>query len=67
MNLLSIPEAAERLGLSPSLVRRYCRQGRLGQRVGGRWVISEIELVRFDKEPRPVGYPKGRPRNSLTD
>jgi excisionase family DNA binding protein len=61
-DLLSVAQAAERLGLSPSLIRRYCRQGRLGVRVGGRWVISSDHLEQFVKEPRSIGYPKGRPR-----
>ena len=66
MDLLSVPQAAERLGLGPSLLRRYCREGRLGVKVGGRWLITEDELVKFESEPRPVGYPLGRPR-SVTD
>jgi len=61
-NLLSIPQAAERLGFSQSLVRRYCRQGRLGIKVGKVWVIPLDHIEQFVKEPRPVGYPKGRPR-----
>ena len=60
--LLSVAQAAERLDLSPSLIRRYCRQGRLGVRVGGRWVIPSDHLEQFVKEPRSIGYPKGRPR-----
>ena len=61
--LLSIPQAAQRLGLSASLIRRYCRQGRLGIKVGGRWVIPLDHIEQFVKEPRPIGYPKGKPRS----
>ena len=62
IQLLGIPQAAERLNLSTSIVRRYCRQGRLGGKVGGRWVVPSDQLEQFVKEPRPTGYPKGRPR-----
>lgn len=62
MSLLDIPQAAERLGFSESLVRRYCRQGRLGLKVGSRWVIPLDHIEQFVKEPRPTGYPKGKPR-----
>lgn len=61
-NLLSIPEAAARLGVSTALLRRYCKQGRLGVKVGGRWVIPTEQLDEFAKAPRPAGYPKGKPR-----
>ena len=57
MTLYSVPQAADRLDLCPSLLRRYCREGRLGTKVGGRWLISEDELVRFESEPRPMGRP----------
>jgi excisionase family DNA binding protein len=62
MNLLSVTEAAARLGLDPRRVRQFCKEGRLGQRVGGRWVIFEDELEAFAAKPRPQGYPKGKPR-----
>jgi len=64
MQLLSVPEAAARLDLTPRRVRKFCVEGRLGQRVGGRWVITEDELAAFADAPRPTGYPKGKPRKS---
>jgi excisionase family DNA binding protein len=64
MKPLSIPQAAEQLNISESLLRRYCRQGRLGVRIGGRWLVYQDELDEFAKKPRPVGYPKGRSRKS---
>jgi len=57
-DLLSVPQVAQRLGLSTSIVRRYCRTGRLGVKVGGRWVIPSDHLEQFVKEPRPKGYPR---------
>ena len=59
--LLTITQAAERLGLSPSLVRRYCRQGRFGFKLGKQWVITEAEAATFTPN-RP-----GRPRQKSTD
>jgi excisionase family DNA binding protein len=58
MHLLSIPQAAERLGVTPSLVRRWCRAGRLGTKVGTPWVITEAELRVFAKTRRGPGRPK---------
>lgn len=52
---MSINEAAERLGLTPQRVRQFCREGRLGQRVGRQWVITEEELEAFQKLPRHAG------------
>jgi len=57
-DLLTPTQAAERLGLSLSLIQRYCRQGRLGQRVGGRWLITPEQLAEFERQPRRVGKPK---------
>ena len=58
--LLDIPQAAERLGVSQSLVRRYCREGRLGFKVGSRWVIDADQLKQFAGTPRK----RGRPHNA---
>jgi predicted site-specific integrase-resolvase len=56
--LLNARQAAERLGVTPSLIRRYCLQGRLGTKVGYQWIITEEELEAFEKIPRPVGKPR---------
>ena len=48
--LLSVGEAARRLGRHPELVRRWLREGRLkGLTFGRAWVIRERELARFEK------------------
>lgn len=51
MYLLTVPEVAERIRVSPELVRRWLRQGRLrGVRLGGTrlgWRILDAELERF--------------------
>ena len=58
--LLSIPEAAERLGLSDAMVRRYCAQGRLpAKKVGKGWAIRRWDVERFAASPRHSGRPVG--------
>lgn len=51
MQLLTVPEIAARIRVSPELVRRWLRQGRLhGVRLGGTrlgWRIPDTELDRF--------------------
>jgi len=58
MPLLSVAEAAERLGLSRGRVQKLCQEGRLGQLAGNYYVILEDELRKFQKKPRPPGRPK---------
>ena len=63
--LFSTAEAAEQLGITESLVRRYCREGRIGSRVGERWVISADEIRLFGKIKRTPGRPNPvEPRSS---
>lgn len=58
---LNSTEAAEYLGLTDGLVRRYCRAGKIdAKRVGRNWVIRKVELKKFKKQPRPVGNPAFR-------
>lgn len=60
--VLYTPEqAALVLGISPTLVRRYCRQGRLGQSIGGHWLITPDDLQRFQAKPRKSGNPEFGP------
>ncbi|HZW05009.1 MAG TPA: type II toxin-antitoxin system HicB family antitoxin [Anaerolineaceae bacterium] len=57
-NLLTIPEAAEHLGLSTAMLRRYCSSGRLpAQRIGKGWVIRRHDIERFAAAPRRSGRP----------
>lgn len=48
-------EAAVTLGLSESLVRRYCREGRLGERIGRNYSITEKSLRAFAAVERARG------------
>jgi excisionase family DNA binding protein len=54
---MSTTDAAELLGISPGLVRRYCRQGRLGSRHGRDYRITAEQLAEFAKLDRPRGKP----------
>lgn len=56
---MTVKEAAEELGLTPQRVRQFCREGRLGQRLGREWVITREELEEFKKIPRKPGVSIG--------
>lgn len=59
--LFNAGEAAEYLGVTDSLVRRFCRMGRIkARRFGNSWAIEIKELDRFKKIERPVGNPAFR-------
>ncbi|MBW2554708.1 MAG: helix-turn-helix domain-containing protein [Deltaproteobacteria bacterium] len=48
MTLYSVPEVAHKLNVTTVTIRNYLRQGKLkGQKVMGRWFISEEDLVEF--------------------
>ena len=56
--LLTVPEAADRLGLSIAMVRRYCAQGKLpAQKLGRDWAIRRRDIERFAASPRRSGRP----------
>ena len=57
-NILTSEETAARLQVSTERVRQFCREGRLGKRLGDRWMISETELRKFERQPRPTGRPR---------
>jgi excisionase family DNA binding protein len=59
-SIYTIDEAATVLALSPQRVRRFCAEGRLGKRLGRRWVIAESDLEEFKKKERRPGRPSGR-------
>lgn len=48
-------EAAAALQISESLVRRYCREGRLGERIGRNFAITEKQLQAFRSLERKRG------------
>jgi len=53
--MITVAEAARRLGRSIEQVRRYLREGKLkGQRVGGQWFVEEASLpVRYQVRSGP--------------
>jgi excisionase family DNA binding protein len=64
--LLTISEAAERLGLSVAMVRRYCANGKLSaHKIGRDWAISQRDVEHFAATPRQSGRPAIRYTPSL--
>ena len=56
--LLSVSEAAARLGVSRVRVWQWIKEGRLkAERLGNAWAIRERDLAKF--KPRPTGRPSG--------
>ena len=48
MILYSVPEVAQKLNVTTVTIRDYLRQEKLkGQKLMGRWFISEEDLVEF--------------------
>ena len=59
--LLTVNEAADRLGLSVAMVRRYCSDGKiLAQKVGRDWAIRRRDVEQFAAAPRRSGRPAVR-------
>jgi transcriptional regulator with XRE-family HTH domain len=57
--LLTVPQAAEILGLTARRVSKLCKDGRIGKRVGEKiYLILGRELKAFMAMPRPPGRPK---------
>ena len=54
--MITVAEAAQRLGRSLEQVRRYLREGKLkGQRIGGQWFVEEASLPLRYQLPRGPG------------
>jgi excisionase family DNA binding protein len=53
--MITVAEAARRLGRSLEQVRRYLREGKLkGQRIGGQWFVEEASLpLRYQARSGP--------------
>lgn len=65
--LLTVNEAADRLGLSVAMVRRYCSDGKLfAQKVGRDWAIRRRDVEQFAAAPRRSGRPSVRYTTSVT-
>lgn len=61
---MGIEEAAEVIGVTPQRVRQFCREGRLGRRVGRTWIITREEAEAFADIPRNPGVRirQGKPK-----
>lgn len=62
MDLVTVEEVANELGITRQRVYEYCRAGRLGRRWGKRWVITREDFERF--RATYTGRP-GRPPETL--
>jgi len=53
--MITVAEAARRLGRSLEQVRRYLREGKLkGQRIGGQWFVEEASLELAKRQRKPL-------------
>ena len=58
--LLTLPEIAQTLGMNPSTVRLWVREGRLpAEKVGRRWMVRRTDLEQMLAEQPQVGHPRG--------
>lgn len=57
--LLSVQEAADKLGVSRQYVLKLCTDKRMGKKVGTFWVITAAEVAAY--KASSLGKP-GRPR-----
>ena len=57
--MLTVPQAARRVGRNPETVRRWIREGKLrARKVGTQHVIEEQDLEVAAPEPWPVEIPE---------
>ena len=57
--MLTVPEAARRVGRDPETVRRWIRSGKLrARKVGTQHVIDDKDLERFTKSKSTLPAPK---------
>ncbi|MDQ6751080.1 MAG: helix-turn-helix domain-containing protein [Actinomycetota bacterium] len=57
--MLTVPEAARRVGRDPETVRRWIRAGRLrARKIGTQHVIEEQDLDAVAEEPRTLPVPE---------
>lgn len=58
----SVSEVAEIVGITSSLVSRYCRKGfqrkSVGQKIGRNYIVPHADMVLIRDSARTVGRPK---------
>jgi excisionase family DNA binding protein len=52
---ISTSEAADRLDVTGSTIRRWCEQENFGVRLGGRWRIPETKIAEIESNLRGDG------------
>lgn len=58
--LLTLPEISYTLGMNPSTVRLWVREGRLpAEKVGRKWMVRRADLEQMLAEQPHVGHPRG--------
>lgn len=65
-HMLTVAEAAQRLGRSQEQVRRYLREGKLhGQRIGNQWFVDPCHLLTVGAPRRQSGTTASQERLKL--
>lgn len=66
--LLTIPQAADEIGMSRVVLWRHVKKGRLASIPAGKdgrfRLIDSEELAKFKATERKAGWPEGRPRGT---
>ncbi len=58
--MLTVPEAAQRVGRNAETVRRWIRNGRLrSEKIGTQHLVDEADLDRLTDRPPPLTVPDG--------
>lgn len=56
MALLTLVEAAERLGVAPATLRAQIHRGKLqGRKLGRDWLVEDAEVERYRKDSKRSG------------
>jgi len=65
--LLTLPEIAQTLGMNPSTVRLWVREGRLpAEKVGRKWMVLRADLEQMLADQPNVGHPRAAASASKT-
>ena len=62
LDLLTVPQMAVILRLSPVRVRKICQAGRLGRRIGNQYFATREQVEAFAAIPRETGNPNWKAR-----